>query len=461
MSDSLFSKFSGMLLEQGIVVNVGDDLSPSQKRAFDTFKKGENILVLGEGGSGKSKLCKTICEYVKNEGSGRNIQLCSTTGISAYSINGMTIHSFMGMGTGEADIEVLVRRVKNNRDSMARLRRIDVLVIDEISMLSAELFEKINTIFQSVRNNRLFFGGVHVVFIGDLMQLLPVFTKDGCDRRLVVESLVFQNGIPSENIVCLEENFRHAGDLKFKDLLTRLRYGETTASDISLLESRMTVQPGDSIRLVSSNRKADLINKTSISGLKGAVREYKAKYTRVSGTDPKSFDLAIEELKKQFRQKATDVVSLKEGSSVMLTKNIDVLEGLVNGALGKVVRFSGNTPVVVFGKTKKEIYIAQTSWELDVNGNVAAATQIPLILAYAITIHRSQSLTLESAVMDLADAFCEHQVYVALSRVRSLEGLELISFNPRKITVNKTMLNFVRGVQGVGEQTEFEYSEVQ
>jgi ATP-dependent DNA helicase PIF1 len=339
-----------------------------------------------------------------------------------------------------------------------RIINTDILVIDEISMLSAELFEKLNIICQEIRKNKTFFGGIQVVFTGDFLQLLPVFNKNKniykeCDERLIIESFIFQQAFTSKNIILLKENFRQKNDDLFISLLNRVRNGTFTKQDITILNTKRLKDHDNNIKkcvyLVSSNKKAKLMNDLELSKLDSSDIKYEAIYNS-SGKNKEIKELLINELQFQFNQRGIHQLFIKINARVMLIKNLDISRGLVNGALGTIKNIIyDNTinqyiPLVLFdGNENVEELIYPASWELEIDGCTATASQIPLMLAYSITIHKSQSLTLEMAILDLEDCFCDHQIYVALSRLRSLNGLYLESFNPSKITINKKMKAFI------------------
>lgn len=444
-----------LLNDLNLDIKFEDNLSESQKKAFDLFKKQSNLIILSSAGCGKSYLIKIFEEYIKTNKKDK-IYLCSTTGISAYNIGGITIHSFMGIGTGEMDVEALIRKVSRKKKYRDRIIMTDVLVIDEVSMLSGELFEKLNRICQAIRKSSQFFGGIQIILTGDPSQLIPVFNRnieftkgEKQDTRLIIESPEFIKEFNKENdnVIILTENFRQKNDPTFINLLLRVREGKHTEEDINVLKSRLHIKPkGNPVHIVSSNKSAQIINESNMSKIKGPNNKYTAIY-KDSGKDLEVDELLIKELKFQFKQKGIDTLELKKGTRVMLTKNLDVSIGLVNGSIGTIESFiqvenSQEYPVVMFDNGIKQL-ITPVSIELELDGCKASATQIPLMLAYAITCHRSQSLSLDSAVLDLADAFCDGQIYVALSRVRSLDGLYLKSFNPAKIKVNKKMTDYL------------------
>jgi ATP-dependent DNA helicase PIF1 len=441
-----------------ITVDYEDNLSESQKAAFKLFKENKNLVILGSAGTGKSMIIKTMEEYIKTNKRESKMYLCATTGIASYNIGGMTIHSFMGIGTGDIPVEALIRKVNRKKKYRDRIISTDILVIDEVSMLSAELFEKLNRICQAVRKSKQFFGGIQIILTGDLNQMCPVFNRnieftkgEEQDTRLIIESLEFTKEFNKKNgnVIILTENFRQKNDPTFINLLLRVREGKHTEEDINILKSRLNIKPkGNPVHIVSSNKSAQIINDSNVSKIKEPVNKYTAVY-KDSGKEPEVDELLVKELKVQFKQKGIDTLELKKSSRVMLTKNLDVSIGLVNGSIGTIESFiqveNSQYPVVMFDNGIKQV-ISPISIELELDNCKASATQIPLMLAYAITSHKAQSLSLDSAVLDLADAFCDGQIYVALSRVRSLDGLYLKSFNPAKIKVNKKMTDYLNNL---------------
>lgn len=450
--DNLISNnIQDMLGQLGIQDNFDTDLSKTQKQAFDLFKKGENVLVLGQAGTGKSKLIKVMEEYNKLNGNGKRLCITSTTGISAYNIGGMTIHSFSGIGTGDNTLPILISKISRKQVYRDRIELTDILIIDEISMLSADLLEKLDVIFKHFRRSKKFFGGVQVVFTGDFNQLLCVFNKNReiykeIDERLIIESDVFNKEfIKDENIVVLKENFRQKGDPAFINLLGRIRDGTFTEQDITLLESRKIV-PIDTnhIHIVSTNKKAQFINETRLEQLKVKTYKYKAIY-KSTGSSNELRDILLKELQYQFTLKGIHELVLKKGLRVMLIKNLDVSLGLVNGALGTIIEMQDKYPLVSFDNGETHL-IDPVEWEISIDGCKAISTQIPLMLAYACTVHKIQGCTIDSAIIDIEDAFLDHQVYVAISRVKTLNGLYFKSFNSKKIKVNKKTTEYLNNL---------------
>ena len=430
-------------------------LNKDQLRAFNLFKLGKNLSIVGVAGSGKSYLIKTINAFTKNILKKR-IYVCSTTGISAYNIGGMTINAFMGIGTGESNLETLIRRVYKNKSICDRIYYTDTLIIDEISMMSASLFEKINLLCQKIKRNKRFFGGIQLIITGDHHQLLPIFkssfgnNEEKIDTRLIVESEVFLSNFTKENTVLLKENVRQKNDNELIELLLNIRYNNLSDDDIALLKKKVGKVHDDKekaiVTVVTTNKKAQMINEDNLSKVKEPERVFNTSYelvnTGVTVAKEETKKILRNELENQFTQKGINKITLKKGVPVMLIKNLDVDIGLVNGILGIVVNFVGGFPEVLFNNKIKKV-ISYTEWELEMDNCKIVAQQIPLMLSYALTIHKLQGTTLDEAILDLADCFCDHQVYVAMSRVRTLEGIYLKSFNHKKITINKKIMEYM------------------
>ncbi len=446
-------KYSEMLESMGITNDTTELFSESQKKALELFKSGKNVFIHGFAGTGKSFLLKYYKEYtVKN--TNKTISVTATTGIAAYNINGITINRYAGIRTGEQPVKMLLKYV--NSTIRETIRKTDILVIDEISMMSADLFEKLDELFRYIRKRQdELFGGIQLVLCGDLLQLLPVFTRNtelygDQDTRLLVESPLFNKhfkgvgavGTKKANIISLEQNFRQENDKKFNDLLARLRYGKLIKEDEEMLQSRVVDKiPRNVLHLVSSNNQAQEINEKNINMLKQVSCQYKPSFLESSRNDITK--ILRQELDTQFKQRGLDNLVLKNGCRVMLVKNLDVANGLVNGATGTVVEMFGSKVKVLFDGGVTE-FINPVSWKVDFNGSSVSATQIPLIVAYALTIHKSQSLTLDNVIIDLGDSiFCEHQSYVALSRAKCLDRVYITNLSLGKIKVNNKIIEFL------------------
>jgi ATP-dependent DNA helicase PIF1 len=436
-----------------------DELSVNQKKALEIFKEGKNLLMIGQAGVGKSKNIKVFEDYTKTHFRNKQFYITASTGISAYNIGGITIHSFLGIGTGKGNITALLNKVRHKKDIVLRIIATDVIVLDEASMISAELFEKIDFILKRLRKSNEPFGGIQMVLSMDPLQLLPVFKSIGTeilDERLIVESDFFNNTFNKEhgNIITLLQNFRQKKNPEYVDTLTRIRLGIHTDDDMTMVETRLInklsdedlEKSKDSIHIVTTNRKAQIINSKNYDLLTGEEYLYSSSFI-TSGECKETCDLLKKELETQFDSRGLTTLKLKIGARVMLVKNLHTEIGLVNGSIGVVIDFietEGTTfPLVQFDNGVDKI-IDNVEWGLQIDDNKITGIQIPLILAYALTSHKVQGLTLKTAVCDIGDCFCEAQVYVVLSRVQHLEGLYLKSFNKRKIKVNKIMLDYLK-----------------
>jgi ATP-dependent DNA helicase PIF1 len=442
---------------------IGNELSEEQRIIFENFKKGENILILAAAGTGKSYLIKTIQEYnlqFAKETNYKRLYLTATTGVAAYNLNfsdnllassGMTIHSFLGIGTGTLDIYSLIKKIKKNRSIVNVLISDHILVIDEISLLSASLFEKINLIYRHFRNSTEVFGGIQVILTGDFLQTEaifnePTYSHEVVDKRLLFESDLFNEIFPKPSI--LTKNYRQKGDTKYYDLLSRIRIGKHTQEDMILLNEKTKNFHSDlkklditPIHLVISNAEAQNINKKNMDNIKEKYINYD--YTSTSfGQNTDLIEILKKDLIKQFTTKGLLKLQLKIGARVMLIKNLDVLSGLINGSMGKISHLGKNEIIVDFDNGKS-VGIARNEWKLEMDNCFVKFKQFPLICSYAITIHKSISLTLDYTICDLNRAFCNHLVYLALSRIVSFDKLLLKTFNADKITVNHKILKYL------------------
>ena len=440
------------------------EFSKEQQRAYDNLLEGKNVLVTGAAGCGKSHLTKVFIEHIQTR-TNKQIYFTATTGIAAYNIGGITINALLGIGTGKGHPDTLITRIKKQRSLVARICSMDILIIDEISMMSAELFEKIHIIFKYFRRDPRLFGGVQLLLSGDWYQLNPVFKGESSDTRLLYQSDFFKKYFNTKNTINLKKNWRQLDDKQYGSILSRLRTGNHTQNDIDILKSRLVskvpkdqLMSNDIIRLVPTNAKASRINSDNLKRLTTQKFNFIAEFGGISGETLREKDflyqsrtehdrkkeigdeyqlekVLLNELYTQLDQRGLIKLTLCEGARVMLVKNMEVERGLVNGAVGRVLRFEKVTgyPIVLFDNGITST-IKPIQWDLEVGGVRVKSIQIPLMLAWSITISKSQSLTLDSAIMDLADCFTDGMVYVALSRVRKLKDVYLESFDESKIS---------------------------
>jgi ATP-dependent DNA helicase PIF1 len=417
------------------------DLSPAQSAVVDAFERGKNLFITGGAGSGKSYLLS----FLKRNYASRGLEVTASTGIAAVNIGGTTIHSWAGIGLANLPIEQIIDNIFTAKFSRVRrkIKQAKALAIDEVSMISREVFEILNKVFQAVRENDKPMGGIQILLFGDFLQLPPVNRGANyfnfCFNSQAWRDLDLQ-------AVVLDGSFRQ-GDKNFVKILNNLRIGTLDKSDREVLESRISVSDDGVIRptiLTTHNLKVEEINALE---LKKIPREEIVHVAEYFGEPAR-----IEFLKKNCL--AAEMLKLKVGAQVMMIKNTYQKEGIINGSLGVVRDFSSRKshPVVEF-ENKKIITIAPEEWLIEKFDNEkkivvteAGVSQVPLILAWAMTIHKSQGLTLDKISCDLSDAFSPGQVYVALSRARCLEGVFIKSINFEKIFADSNAVKFYQSL---------------
>jgi ATP-dependent DNA helicase PIF1 len=451
--DSMLEKYKDLLSDYNETVPEQDRiiipeivLSADQTRAMELFKSKKNLVITSSAGCGKSLIIKEIYKYTKAQNYYNNIYITSTTGVSAYSINGITINSYSGIGTGEHSISSIITKVKKNKTTLERIRTTDILVIDEVSMMSAEIFEKLNTLFQTLRGSRKLFGGIQLILSFDILQLQPVFKDYTRDTRLIIQSEIFKKYFNNTkgNLIILQKSYRQENDVNFKNILNDIRVGKVTDTALILLEKRNlkhhTVSE-DLVELVPTNKQANDINDEKLSKLTGSLKTFTATIKK-SNVNPDLEFILERELITQLKSKNAFNLQIKVGAKVMLIKNLDVSSGLVNGSTGTIKSISNNEISVEFENGLTH-FIKKEEFKLEIDNASVIATQYPLILAYGISIHKSQSLTLTNAILDLDRCFCVHQIYVALSRLTSLDGMYIRSFDPKKIKVDQNCIQWI------------------
>ena len=419
------------------------NLSIQQQKIVDSYLNGDNIFISGGAGTGKSYLLN----YLKRNFSHLGLEITASTGIASINIGGSTIHSFAGIGLANHPIEQILENLKHPKFSKLRKRiiRTRTLAIDEISMISPELLEILDIVFQEIRQSKKVFGGLQVMFFGDFLQLPPVnkFNEEinYCFNSKIWKDLNLKNFI-------LTQAFRQSEN-NFVEILNNLRFGIVNENDQKILESRVNViDHNQAIKptiLTTHNDRVERINAKFMQNISNKEFEFKAEF---------SGDLyKIDFLKKNCL--AYQHLKLKVGAQVMMIKNTYSKEGVINGSLGIIRDFSvkKNYPVVEF-VGNKILTISPEDWNLEKFDHdtksikiEASISQIPLILAWAITIHKSQGLTLDKISCDLSNVFSPGQCYVALSRVKSLNGLFIESINFNKIIADKNAVNFYKKIK--------------
>jgi len=439
----------------------------SVKELVNLIAAGENIFISGAGGTGKSTLLKELFASLK--ATGITCGLTATTGSAAVSIGGVTIHSWTGIRLGDKELkqhyaEMLRSKARKN------WRTTKVLIVDEVSMLGMNLFEKLNTLGQWIRmNENKPFGGLQLVLCGDMCQLPPI-NDDYIFKSKIWNTLDF-------NYIVLEHPWRFQNDIDYFYLLQRMRKMKLTGGDIQRLEERKRAYvnlmketkeddersakkglPGGlslvekkikPTRLFSKRIDVDRMNKDELDKLPGKEFSYIAK----DAIKAKNRDGKIELYQKLVEQAIPTQIFLKDGSQVILTWNLDVEHGLCNGSRGIVTECLDEAVRVLF-KNGMECLIEPNIWTIENEDALFARSQIPLILGWSYTIHRAQGQTLDSAIVNLRDVFCNNQAYVAMSRCKSMDSLYIVDYDIRKMAIDQCSIEFESQIRGEDEQSE-------
>ena len=392
----------------------------TQEEALDILKLGHSVYLTGEAGTGKTYVLNKYITWLQEHDMEHAVT--ASTGIAATHLQGVTIHSWSGIGVREEITEYDLERMEEKRPVWNRLNGAHVLLIDEISMLSGEFFEMLDRVLQHIRRNNSSFGGMQVVCSGDFFQLPPVAQGD---YAYAFESDAWKNMNP---VVCyLTQQYRHEGN-EFLELLSAIRNRTVTEHMYSLLSNRSSQQPThvkSILRLYTHNRDVDAMNEAHLAKLK----EKEKIFTMQSAGK----QYHVESLLRGCL--APETLVLKKGAEVMFVKN-DHGGKYANGTQGTVVDFETTGPVV-HTKEGRTIRAERVSWKREEDSKIVAEiTQVPLRLAWAITVHKSQGMTLDEAEIDLSRCFVPGQGYVALSRVKQLSGLYLQGFNDMALAVD-------------------------
>lgn len=381
------------------------------------MKLGHNVYLTGAAGAGKTYVLNEYIRYLR--ANNIVVGVTASTGIAATHMNGMTIHSWAGLGIGDSiDLERILAKTSVKK----RMVETKVLIIDEVSMLDGHVLDAVDAITRGFKDPSKPFGGLQVVLSGDLFQLPPV-TKNG-EPFFVFNSNAWKTmGL---KICYLEEQHRQ-DDGNLLSILNAIRSNNVDETHFEELSERIKPAPADEdvIKLYTHNAHVDDINKTELSKLKGKSKTY-----QMTG---KGKSTAVESLVK--RCLAPEQLVLKSGCEVMFVAN-NPAKGFYNGTLGKVVKFMGDGRPVV--ETRDSVItVDEHTWKTeDGDKTIAEVTQLPLRLAWAITIHKSQGMSLDAAEVDLSKSFEPGMGYVALSRVRSLDGLYIKGINNMAMVVN-------------------------
>lgn len=469
-------------------------LSDEQRHVLDLVSNKKSVFFTGSAGTGKSVLLREIIVTLRRVYAREpdRVAVTASTGLAACNIGGITLHSFSGIGLGKEDVSTLVRKIKKNQKAKNRWMRTKVLVIDEVSMVDGELFDKLEQIARQIRNNSRPFGGIQLVITGDFFQLPPV-PENNRVAKFAFDAATWSTSI--QHTIGLHHVFRQK-DPKFAGMLNEMREGRLTEASIAEFRKLSRPLPEEdqlvATELFPTRNEVERANGERLGLLQGKTFSFAA---RDGGT--------IED--KTHRDKllsnclAPENITLKKGAQVMLIKNID--ESLVNGSIGRVLSFmderqfdlytlQGSSsdlsttpgedselnarelmmdhvstghkwPLVRFtlaDGTHRDLLCQAEVWKIELpTGEVQASrTQVPLILAWALSIHKAQGQTLERVKVDLGKVFEKGQAYVALSRATRMEGLQVLRFDPKKVNAHEKVRVFYAALSRVeqGEQSK-------
>jgi len=432
------------------------ELSEEQKNAFYKLKMKENVFLTGPAGVGKSILINYYNDYCLN----RNIKVHITamTGCAAYLINGITLHSWAGIGLGNKDISKLINKIRRNNNCKNRWLETDVLIIDEVSMLTGELLDKLNKIAKILRRNNRPFGGIQLILTGDLLQLPPIIEENNEYNEEDISLFCFEAECWNECIdrVIELKKIQRQNNPIFQKCLNEVRFGNVSRESKEFLHD-IAQKKWQSIngiiptRLYSCNKDVDRINNDEIKKLNNVIKTYNVKtdIDYFENLDLKIDKSVIDHISCNYDDSSIYISSLQlaVNAQVMLTKNLDVENGLVNGSRGIIVGFNDDNPIVRFINGRIE-EIKLHTWNFDNNYFCKIKKkQYPLKLAWAISIHKSQGTTLDFVEISIGSSVFQYgQSYVALSRAKNADNLYIKSLKFKRIKAHPKILEFYKNI---------------
>ena len=420
-----------------------------QETALKLLKAGENVFLTGSAGAGKTYTLNQYINYLK----ARKVPVAITasTGIAATHMNGMTIHTWAGIGIKDFLSDADLKNMKERKYLKEHLENAQVLIIDEISMLHAKQLNLVNQVLKYFKDSDDAFGGIQVIVAGDFFQLPPVGKNDERNR----DKFCFMSDawVEAKFRVCYLTEQHRQGDDYLNDILNAIRAQSIDHQHIQALEHTRHQDIGDTFtRLYTHNMDVDNINFKHLNEIETESKQFDA----VCDGNEK----LIETLKSSVR--APEILNLKKHAKVMFVKNnFDM--GYINGSLGEVIGFEEDDDHGILPKVKLTdgtvLLVEPETWsvENDAGKTIASFQQIPLRFAWAITIHKSQGMTLEAAEINLSHTFEKGQGYVALSRLKSLSGLRLLGFNSQALELDSLAIKADRRFQELSEEAETHY----
>ena len=461
------------------------ELSLEQEYVLQQFEEGHNLFITGPAGTGKTCLIKQMIASAVERN--KTYQVCAMTGCAAILLGcaASTVHSWSGIRLGKGTIDEIYAMLEKNKKACAKWRRTQILIIDEVSMMSKRLFDILNVIGKKVRKKHLWdsFGGIQLIFTGDFYQLPPVSGPEEDSSSFCFESEEWYNTFLLENHIILGKVFRQK-DPVYRTILNNIRVGKIDSATIKTLQPYVNREYDKTkhngcvpTKLYAITRKVEHINQTMFQALETKCYEYnhtlKHKCTTFIESGKPISSMVLEKCYKELiAQKKVEMefeyllsncqcertLQLKKGANVMCTVNLDLDAGICNGSIGGVEDFLNASddapiPIVRFSNgVRRPIHLKY--WQNE-EYPVLAIGQIPLRLAWAITIHKSQGATLSIAEVDIGNSIFEYgQSYVALSRVQSLDGLYLSGFDPTKIKIHPKVSSFYEKIPQIEYEEE-------
>ena len=398
-----------------------------QEEAFTRLIHRDSVFLTGAPGSGKSFLLRRFTNHLKVEETPYSVT--ASTGIAATAIGGVTLASFAGIGISDSLSRRDLDQIAARESILRRFNNIEVLIIDEVSMLSSQTLDFVDHIAKATRGEDLPFGGIQMVLVGDMFQLPPV-TKERGDVPFAFKSAAWRDLDP---IICYLDEQHRQDEGPLSRLLIEMRSGElTTQAQAAITERVSLAPPPDTPALYAHNVDVDAENLSRLNAIKG--KSWKSTM-KTSGEANQVASLTKGLL-------SPEILELKVGAKVMFTVD-DPGRQFVNGSLATVVSLDDENPVVKIDLDGRTLTVNKFSWVVEVDGSVVAtAQQYPLRLAWAMTIHKSQGMTLDRAHIDLARTFTPGMGYVALSRLRSIDGLYLKGLNKMALRLHDEIFEF-------------------
>lgn len=391
----------------------------TQDTALEILKSGVNVFLTGEPGAGKTHTISRFVEWLDEQK--KDYAITASTGIAASHLDGSTIHSWSGLGIRRNLMKAQIEGITKNTWLVEKMKPVKILIIDEISMLDAIALNDVSNILKAIHKNEKAFGGIQIILVGDFFQLPPV-NKNGEEKLFAFESQAWEE---AQFEYCYLTEQHRQSDTLFLEILTAMRSGNVTDYHKNVLLSCQLEAKPDT-QLFTHNADVDALNKIELDKLPGKVKTYYME----EGGQPN----LVEALKRGCL--SPEVLNLKVGAVVMFTRN-NFNMGYVNGSIGKVIKFTGSGDPVVQLLDGSTVTPDIAKWSIRKwKEEKAYIKQLPLRLAWAITVHKSQGMSLDSARIDLRSTFEFGQGYVAISRVRTLKGLHLVGINDQTFNMH-------------------------